>query len=186
MNRETMDSTECAELLRVSLELVEELSGAGELPALKVGGRWLFVRQDLLSFLAERGREEAAERRALHNPGCTPLASRPPRPAPQVAPATNILEVKPPPSKASHRDQVVEAYFHHGMKIEIYRDAGMQRRPTYFAVVINPMSKTQSGSTVDANSYVELKAAAEARAERKAAALRQKQASSALEPAVGE
>ena len=35
-------------------EQAEELARAGEIPGLKIGRGWLFVRADLLAFLAER------------------------------------------------------------------------------------------------------------------------------------
>jgi hypothetical protein len=88
-----------------------------------------------------------------------------PNPSPSGVP---LVQPKPPPSVASERDEVIEEYIHAGMKIQIYRDAGLNRRPTYFAVVINLATNTQSGSLVEANSYPELRAAAKVRAERKA------------------
>ncbi len=185
-----MSSDECAELLRATKEQIEEMARGGDLPALKIGRSWLFLRQDLLTFLAEKARREAEERRARRQPGVQSTASNPRRQVPPVLP-TALLgnggtgdvtptfkpELKFPPSKASDREQVLEVYSHCGMKIEICREAGRAWRPTYFAVVINPNSKTKSGTAVEGSfTYSELRAAAEARAEHTAAAWARKQA----------
>ena len=61
---ETMNAEECAKLLHCTPEQVEELARAGEIPGLKLGRGWLFVRTDLLSYLADKAREEAQRRRA--------------------------------------------------------------------------------------------------------------------------
>jgi len=66
---ETIDSDQCAELLRCTPGQVEEMARAGEIPGLKIGRGWLFVRADLLAYLAERARDEAAQRRARRQPG---------------------------------------------------------------------------------------------------------------------
>lgn len=61
---EVIDADECAALLRCSVEQVEESTRAGELPGIKQGRGWIFVRSDLLDFIAQRARQEAAERKA--------------------------------------------------------------------------------------------------------------------------
>jgi excisionase family DNA binding protein len=76
---DTIDSEECAALLRCTPEQVEELARAGEIPGLKIGRSWLFVRVDLLDYLAQKAREEAAERRARRQPGVTPISAKPKR-----------------------------------------------------------------------------------------------------------
>jgi excisionase family DNA binding protein len=75
---ETIDSDQCAELLRCTPGQVEEMARAGEIPGLKIGRGWLFVRADLLAYLAERARDEAAQRRARRQPGTsvTPIRRR--------------------------------------------------------------------------------------------------------------
>jgi excisionase family DNA binding protein len=65
---DTIDADECAQLLRCTAGQVEEMARAGDIPGLKIGRGWLFVRADLLSFLAERARQEAADRRAKRSP----------------------------------------------------------------------------------------------------------------------
>lgn len=65
---ETIDSDQCAELLRCTAGQVEEMARAGDLPGLKIGRAWLFVRADLLAFLAERARDEAQARRSKRSP----------------------------------------------------------------------------------------------------------------------
>jgi len=73
----------------------------------------------------------------------------------------------PPASKPSSKDQVIEEYLHSNMLIRISREAGKKIVPSYFAVVWNTQINNPSGSLIHAKSYSELKAAAEARAERK-------------------
>ena len=60
---DTIDAAQCAELLHCTEETAEEMARKGEIPALKIGRGWIFVRTDLLQFLAERARKEAEERR---------------------------------------------------------------------------------------------------------------------------
>lgn len=77
-------ASEVAELLSCTAERVEELARAGEIPGLKIGRNWLFVRVDLLSHLAEKAREEAHARR---------MKRRPPAPLPMTKPRRQT----PPP-----------------------------------------------------------------------------------------
>jgi len=70
---ETIDSNECADLLRCTADQVEELARAGDIPGLKLGRSWLFMRSDLLSYLAEKARSEAQERRAKRQPNVTAI-----------------------------------------------------------------------------------------------------------------
>lgn len=83
---DTIDATECAELLRCKPCQVEEMARAGDIPGLKIGRGWLFVRADLLAFLAERARQEAADRRSKRAPGPKVESIRPRRRAPPALP----------------------------------------------------------------------------------------------------
>lgn len=60
---ETIDSQGAADLLHCDAGTVQTLARRGELPGLKFGRDWLFVRADLLAYLAQRGRDEAEQRR---------------------------------------------------------------------------------------------------------------------------
>jgi len=60
---DTIDSDQCAELLKCTPEQVEALARDGDIPGLKIGRGWLFIRADLLAYLAESARAEAQERR---------------------------------------------------------------------------------------------------------------------------
>lgn len=60
-------------MLRCTVDQVEELARAGDIPGLKIGRSWLFVRPDLLVYLAEKAREEAQERRSKRQPNVTPI-----------------------------------------------------------------------------------------------------------------
>lgn len=72
-----IDAEECAELLKCTADTVEELSRKGELPAVKFGRGWIYVRADLLAYLAEKGRREAEERRQEFTARCKTPASLP-------------------------------------------------------------------------------------------------------------
>jgi excisionase family DNA binding protein len=92
MTEETLDSEGCAQLLRCNSEQVEELARAGEIPGVKIGRGWLFVRADLLAYLAERAREEAAERRSKRQVG-----NAAPQPTPsrrRVPPALPVVVLR--------------------------------------------------------------------------------------------
>lgn len=79
---DTIGSDKCAELLKCTPMQVEELARAGEIPALKIGRSWLFVRSDLLVFLAEKARDEAKARLSKRQVNVTPIASQRRRPPP--------------------------------------------------------------------------------------------------------
>lgn len=63
MSKETICSAEVAELLNCTEEQAEELTRKGEIPGTKFGKSWIYVRSDLLAYVAERARREAEERR---------------------------------------------------------------------------------------------------------------------------
>ena len=65
---ETIGSDECAELLRCTSEQIEAMARSGDIPGLKIGRAWLFLKNDLLDYLAERARLEAQDRRAKRQP----------------------------------------------------------------------------------------------------------------------
>ncbi len=67
-NDDVIRSDECAALLRCTVGHIEELALAGEIPALKIGNNWLFLRADLLVFLAEKARADANERHTRRSP----------------------------------------------------------------------------------------------------------------------
>lgn len=63
-------------------------SRAGEIPGLKIGRNWLFVRGDLLVYLAERAREEALQRRMKRQPHAPLPMAKPRRQTPPVLPSS--------------------------------------------------------------------------------------------------
>lgn len=83
---ETINSEECAKLMRCTAERVEEMARAGEIPGLKIGRNWLFVRADLLAWLAERAREEAQHRRMKRQPQAPIPLAKPRRQTPPALP----------------------------------------------------------------------------------------------------
>lgn len=74
---EVIGSEECALLLGCTVEQVEDMARAGDIPGLKIGRSWRFIRADMLAALAERARAEAQERRAGRRPAAQPV--KPPR-----------------------------------------------------------------------------------------------------------
>ena len=96
---ETIDAEECAELLKCTADTVEELTRKGELPAVKIGRGWIYVRADLLAYLAEKGRREAEERRQEFTARCKTPASlprlvKPRRQTPPALPQPPIVAVQ--------------------------------------------------------------------------------------------
>lgn len=63
MSKETISAAEVADLLNCTEEQVEGLTRKGEIPGTKFGKSWVYVRSDLLAYVAERARREAQERR---------------------------------------------------------------------------------------------------------------------------
>jgi excisionase family DNA binding protein len=89
---ETIGSDDCAKLLRCTVEQAEELARSGDIPGTKFGREWLFVRADLIAYIAERARKEATERRAKRSPGApTPIKRKPAR---RVAPALPVVALQ--------------------------------------------------------------------------------------------
>jgi len=84
MSLDTIDSDQCAELLKCTPEQVEALARDGDIPGLKIGRGWLFIRADLLAYLAERARAEAQERRQKRA-----------APAAEQASPSNVQPIKP-------------------------------------------------------------------------------------------
>lgn len=94
---DTIGSEECADMLRCTVDQVEELARCGDIPGLKIGRSWLFMRDDLLDYLAEKAREEAQERRSMRQPGVTPIVkqkSRRPPALPTFLPQGQCPETK--------------------------------------------------------------------------------------------
>ena len=85
MTDDTISSQQCAEMLLCSKGHIESLARNGELPALKIGDKWVFVRSDLLSYLAEQARAEAQERKEKRSPKVTPILKAQRRGPPSLA-----------------------------------------------------------------------------------------------------
>jgi hypothetical protein len=69
-------------------------------------------------------------------------------------------------ARPSDYDQPVERYVCSGMIITVYRNAGTERDPTYFAAISNPRAKAHGGILVrgDRKSMADVKRRAEAEA----------------------
>jgi hypothetical protein len=85
---ETIDAAGAAKLMLCSEAEVESEARLGNIPGLKIGRSWLFVTADLLTFLAERARSEAMERKSRLAPGAVVRAMKPRR---RMAPALPAL-----------------------------------------------------------------------------------------------
>ena len=60
---ETLDVAEAAALLRAEAETIMQLAHKGELPGTRIGKSWVFLREDVLSFLKYQITKDTAERR---------------------------------------------------------------------------------------------------------------------------
>jgi excisionase family DNA binding protein len=69
----TLDITEVATMLRADPETIMRLARTGELPAAHIGKSWVFLRDDVISYLKERILKETTGRRD-RNASQTPLA----------------------------------------------------------------------------------------------------------------
>lgn len=91
MTDETIDTEQCAELLHCTEQRIEELTRSGELPGMKFGRGWIYVKADLLAYIADRARKEAEERRQDLNARKTvPNLNTPIRPRRQIPPPLPI------------------------------------------------------------------------------------------------
>lgn len=93
---DVIDADQCAELLLCTAGQVEEMARSGDIPGLKIGRRWMFVRADLLAFLAERARAEAADRRARRAPAAVAKVA-PIKPRRRVPPALPVVRLQGQP-----------------------------------------------------------------------------------------
>ena len=65
----TFDLIECADLLKVDRNTVMKLAGTGELPGAKIGRAWVFLEDDVLTFLRKKVREQSLSRlQGAHEP----------------------------------------------------------------------------------------------------------------------
>lgn len=60
---DTLNSEEASSLLKCSKAFACELARTGEIPAVQLGGQWLFIKSQIIDYLLERAREEQALRR---------------------------------------------------------------------------------------------------------------------------
>jgi hypothetical protein len=68
MSGETIDAKQAAELLFCSEAEAEQAARDGEIPGIKFGRGWVFVKHDLIAFIAEEARAQAQQRRAKKHP----------------------------------------------------------------------------------------------------------------------
>ena len=50
-NDEVLNAEQAADLLKFHVEYVRELARQGKIPAVKVGGSWRFVREEIINWL---------------------------------------------------------------------------------------------------------------------------------------
>jgi excisionase family DNA binding protein len=63
MSNEILTADETADLFRVSTAYVRSLANSGEIPGLKLGDDWRFIRQDMIDYLSERAKREQKTRK---------------------------------------------------------------------------------------------------------------------------
>jgi excisionase family DNA binding protein len=88
---ETIGAAAAARILHCGVDQADDLAASGEIPATKFGRGWIFVRADLIAYIAERARTEAAQRRSKRKPAPASsmvLAAVPPKPSRRRTPPT--------------------------------------------------------------------------------------------------
>jgi excisionase family DNA binding protein len=78
---ETIDDEAAAQLLHCSVTQVRQLCQAGELPGIKFGIGWIFVRTDLIAYVAAEARSRAQALRSRRRPAPGIGAADPEAPA---------------------------------------------------------------------------------------------------------
>lgn len=58
----TYDLIECADLLKVDRNTILKIAATGELPGAKIGRAWVFLEDDVLSFLRKKVQEQSNAR----------------------------------------------------------------------------------------------------------------------------
>ncbi|MGC0154007.1 helix-turn-helix domain-containing protein [Chromobacterium vaccinii] len=65
MTNDTMNIDEAAKMLNIGSETARQLAEAGVLPGCKIGVPWVFLRDDVLTYLRDEIRRQTNERLAL-------------------------------------------------------------------------------------------------------------------------
>ncbi|WP_227104550.1 helix-turn-helix domain-containing protein [Chromobacterium rhizoryzae] len=65
MMKETLNLDEAAGLMNIGTETTRELADKGALPGCKVGVAWVFLRDDVLTYIRDEVRRQTNERLAL-------------------------------------------------------------------------------------------------------------------------
>lgn len=90
---ETLDIAEAALLLRAEDSTVMAYARSGELPGARIGKAWVFLREDVLSFLRQKIASETDERRRKQSVPPAAFAVTAPRrrgnPIPVLPPLTS-------------------------------------------------------------------------------------------------
>jgi hypothetical protein len=65
-----LDLKATAALLKADPETISKFARTGELAGTQIGKGWLFLREDVISFLRDRIAKDTAERRKKQGPAC--------------------------------------------------------------------------------------------------------------------
>lgn len=76
MSNEILNTVEVAELLRAQPSTIANLTLRGELPAASIGKSYIFLREDVLSYIREKIERDTAERRNKRNPHVAGIVSQ--------------------------------------------------------------------------------------------------------------
>lgn len=62
---EVLTTEETAELIKLSSQTLLSLARAGELPAINLGNRWLFVKDQIMDYMRDRAKAEQIKRQEV-------------------------------------------------------------------------------------------------------------------------
>jgi excisionase family DNA binding protein len=99
-NVETLNAIQAAEVLFADAETVLELARKGVLPGTKIGKCWVFLREDVLSYLRSRVEQDTMARRNELAAGPKPVGLQYEAPGDRrrrAPPALPMLHDMPPP-----------------------------------------------------------------------------------------
>ena len=101
MSFDTINAAQCAELLQCTEATVEELTRKGELPGVKFGRGWIYVKASLLDYLAQKAMREAEDRRmnirGRMQAAPAPISIKPRRQTPPALPVPRSIGELPSP-----------------------------------------------------------------------------------------
>jgi len=65
MMQDVLTTEEAAEMIKLSKNTILAMARKGELPAIELGNRWLFVKEQVMAYLCERAKAEQIKRQEM-------------------------------------------------------------------------------------------------------------------------